>query len=177
MKPVADMSVGELAAYISSHLRSLGIDTVLSGGSCVSIYSAGVYVSKDLDFIDIRFAAVRAIREAMLAIGFTPEHGTFKHPDVDVLVDFPRGPLSVGKEPVGTIHEIEFSTGILRLLSPTDCIKDRLGAYYHWNDLQSLEQAVMVAKSNNVDLNEVRRWSKQEGLSDAFEKIAPRLRG
>jgi len=175
MKPVAKMTVGELAAYISTHLRRLGIDVVLSGGSCVSIYSAGKYVSKDLDFIDTRFATPREIREAMLAIGFAPENRYFKHAEVDLLVEFPSGPLAVGKEPVGAVDEIEFSTGVLRILSPTDCVKDRLAPFYHWNDLQTLEQAVLVAQSNDVNLNEVKRWSKEEGMSDAFARIAPRL--
>ena len=175
MKRVSKMSIGELAAYISSHLRGLRIDVVLSGGSCVSIYSAGKYVTKDLDFIDMRFAKAREIREAMFAIGFMPENRYFKHPEVDLMVEFPGGPPAVGKEPIGAINEIEFSTGILRILSPTDCVKDRLAAYYHWNDLQSLEQAVLVAQSNNVDLNEVKRWSKEEGMSDAFARVAPRF--
>ena len=175
MKPVERMSHGELAAYISSHLRGLGIDVVLSGGACVSIYSNGRYVSKGLDFIDTRFATPREIREAMSAIGFMPENRYFKHPKVDWLVEFPGGPLAVGKEPVGAINEIEFSTGVLRILSPTDCIKDRLAAYYHWNDLQSLEQAILVSKSIRVDLKEVKRWSSAEGMSEAFARIAPRL--
>jgi hypothetical protein len=175
MKAIAEMSVGELAAYISSHLRGLDIDVVLTGGSCVSIYSSGKYVSMDLDFIDTRFATQREILEAMSAIGFIPENRYFKHPETDFLVEFPGGPLAVGKEPVGAIDEIEFATGILRILSPTDCVKDRLAAYYHWNDLQSLEQAVLVAQSNNVDLNEVKRWSNAEGMSDAFAGIASRF--
>ena len=175
MKPIAKMSVGELAAYISSHLRDFGIDVVLSGGSCVTIYSAGKYVSKDLDFIDTRFATPREIRDAMFEIGFMPENRYFRHPEVELLVEFPSGPPAVGKEPIGAINEIEFSTGVLRILSPTDCVKDRLAAYYHWKDLQSLEQAVLVARSNDVDLHEIKRWSKGEGMSDTFAKIAPRF--
>jgi hypothetical protein len=172
MKPVVKMSIGELAAYISTHLRGLGIEVVLSGGSCVSIYGTGKYVSMDLDFIDTRFAATREIREAMSVIGFMPENRYFKHPETNLLVEFPSGPLAVGKEPVGAINKIDFSTGVLWILSPTDCIKDRLADYYHWHDLQSLEQAILVAQSNNVDLNEVKRWSKAEGMSDAFARIA-----
>jgi hypothetical protein len=175
MKDVSKMSLGELAAYIATHLRGRGIDVVLSGGSCVSLYSEGKYVSKDLDFIDTRFAKPGEIRDAMRDIGFLPENRYFRHPQTDFLVEFPSGPLALGKEPVGAINEIEFSTGVLRILSPTDCVKDRLAAYYHWNDLQSLEQAVLVAQSNRIDLNEVKRWSKGEGMSDAFAKIAPRF--
>jgi hypothetical protein len=175
MKPVGRMSIGELAACISSHLRQCGIDVVLSGGSCVAIYSAGKYVSEDLDFIDTRFATLREISAAMLVIGFVPENRFFKHPEVDWLVEFPSGPLAVGKEPVGAINEIEFVTGTLRILSPTDCVKDRLAAYYHWNDLQGLEQAVLVAQSKDIDVTEIKRWSEVEGMSGAFARIARRF--
>jgi hypothetical protein len=169
------MSVGELAAHISSHLRQRGIDVVLTGGACVTIYSGDKYVSKDLDFIETRFARAKDIRNAMAEIGFTPEHRHFKHSEIDYLVEFPTGPLSVGKEPVGLIDEIEFSTGVLRILSPTDCVKDRLAAYYHWKDLQSLEQALLVAQSRDVDLREIARWSTAEGMADIFAGIAKRF--
>ncbi len=58
---------------------------------------------------------------------------------------------------------------ILKLLSPTDCIKDRLAAFYHWNDIQSLDQAILVAKGNKIDLKEIERWSINEGMIDKFK--------
>ena len=175
MKDVSQMSLGELAAYIATHLRGLGIDVVLSGGSCVSLYSNGKYVSKDLDFIETRFAKPGDIRDAMEGIGFIPKNRYFTHAETEFLVEFPSGPLAVGKEPVGPINEIEFSTGVLRVLSPTDCVKDRLAAYYHWDDLQSLEQAALVASENEIDLDEIARWSRNEGMLDAYTMIAKRL--
>jgi len=45
------MNLGELAAFIDTHLREKGINVVLSGGASVAIYSDHKYVSKDLDFI------------------------------------------------------------------------------------------------------------------------------
>ena len=175
MKPLAKLSVGELAAHISAHLRKRGIDVVLSGGACVTIYSEGKYVSRDLDFIETRFATPGEIRDAMREIGFTPENRYYRHMDTDFLVEFPAGPLSLGNEPAGPIHEIEYSTGVLRILSPTDCVKDRLVAFYNWKDLQSLEQAVLVAQAHDVDLVEVRRWSRAKGMEETFATIAERL--
>jgi len=35
MKTIAEMSMEELAAYVCSKLEEAGIETVLSGGSCV----------------------------------------------------------------------------------------------------------------------------------------------
>jgi len=66
---------------------------------------------------------------------------------------------------------MSFSTGVLRLLSPTDCVKDRLANYYYHGDRQSLEQALLVAKTTPVDLGEIERWSAAEGMAEAFQKI------
>ncbi len=63
----------------------------------------------------------------------------------------------------------------MKLLSPTDCVKDRLAAFYHWNDRQALEQAVLVCKDVEVELKEVERWSGNEGMSDKYEKFIERL--
>ena len=68
-----------------------------------------------------------------------------------------------------------FETGVLNLLSPTDCVKDRLAAYYHWNDLQCLEQALTVTEHREIDFNEVRRWSSLEGMQIKFNEIKERL--
>ncbi len=69
------------------------------------------------------------------------------------------------------IEELSFETGILFLLSPTDCVKDRLAAYYFWSDRQALEQAKLVSESQPVDLDEIRRWSEVEDQLDKFEEI------
>ena len=52
MKAVADMSMEELAAYVCEALAQERIETVLSGGCCVEIYSEGRYTSDDIDLID-----------------------------------------------------------------------------------------------------------------------------
>jgi hypothetical protein len=175
LKKIKDMAVAELAAYISTHLRNAGIDVVLSGGSCVTIYSQGRYVSGDLDFVDTRFATRRSIKESMEKIGFEEKDRYFHSPETEFLVEFPSGPLSVGKEPVKQIDSLELPTGVLKIISPTDCVKDRLAAYYHWKDLQSLEQAAMVATSKPIDLEEIERWSVNEGMLGKFKEIASKL--
>jgi len=93
------------------------------------------------------------------------------YPDTDFFVDFPAGPLAVGSEPVREIQEITFPTGHLALLSPTDCVKDRLAAYYYWNDRQCLDQALLVAETKEIDLREIQRWSGVENKSIEFQSI------
>ena len=176
MKPVGEMTIGELAAFVCTHLKNNGINVVLSGGACVSLFTENEYQSFDLDFIENVVTSRKKIREVLQKIGFIEEHRYYKHPDTKFFLEFPPGPLSIGDEPVREIIEKEFSTGVLKLLSPTDCVKDRLAAYYHWNDRQSLQQAILVAQTCDIDLDEIERWSIKEGKSREFADIRGRLR-
>ena len=175
MKPVATMTRLEFAAYVGAVLRRHGISVVLSGGSCVSIYSQEKYVSMDLDFVNQNFAKRTRIKAVMESTGFTEENRYFTHPGTKFLVEFPPGPLGVGDEPVKQIDEISTDTGTVSIISPTDCVKDRLSWFYHSKDTQCLEQAVLVAGANPVDITEIERWSKAEGMSRVFEQIRHRL--
>jgi hypothetical protein len=176
--PLKNVSVKDLALIIGAQLSKYGIDAVLTGGAVVSIYSKNKYVSYDLDFVtyDPQRSA-KVIKEAMREIGFTvTPNAFFSNPDCKYVIEFIPDPLSVGREPVKETSEIKSGIGQLRLLSPTDCVKDRLAAFYHWNDQQVLEQALMVAKNNKVDIKEIRRWSKVEDKLDMFDIFVSRLK-
>ena len=163
------MSVGELGAFVCSHLEDSGIRVTLTGGACVTIYSDNKYQSLDLDFIEEMPVTRRKLKKAMGEIGFSEENRYFSHPDTEFFVEFPPGPLSVGEEAIHEILVMEFNTGRLRLISPTDCVKDRLSAFYHWDDRQSLEQALLVARTCDIDLLQIRHWSEREGELENFE--------
>ncbi len=171
MKSISAMTQLELGAFICSHLKRKAIEVVLSGGASVSLYSNNKYLSKDLDLIDVYSISRRKLKAAMEEIGFMEENRYFQHPDSRYIVEFPPGPLTVGDEPVQQIQEVRFSTGSLAVISPTDCVKDRLAAYYHWGDRQSLEQAALVARDNQIDIEEVERWSANEGKGIEFRSI------
>ena len=175
MKSIGQMTMEELAAYVCSRLEGKGIETVLSGGCCVQIYSQGRYTSDDIDLIDRFNGGHRRIKEVMFEMGFTEHNRYFVHDETEYFIEFPRGPLGVGDAPVYEIETLEKETGILKLLTPTDCIKDRLAAYYHWDDPQSLEQAVWVAERNSVDLASVEEWSEREGMMEKFAIFQKRI--
>jgi hypothetical protein len=175
MKPLSEMSRLELAAFVASEFRHRKIDIVLSGGSCVSIYSSEKYVSMDLDFVNAGFTKRARIKECMESLGFSEQNRYFCHPETEWLIEFPPGPLGVGDEPVKQIDEITTETGVVRIISATDCVKDRLSWYYHDNDTECLEQAKLVASANAIDLNEVERWSAKEGKQQAFGEIKDQL--
>ena len=170
------MSIVDLAVYLSDYLRKNGIETVLSGGACVTIYTENKYVSYDLDFVLVSFVNQKKIEKILLNIGFHITGKYFKHEETPYFVEFLSPPLSVGAEPVKEISEIIKEDKVLKLLSPTDCVKDRLAAYYFLNDRQSLDQAILVCRNNPVNLNEVKRWSKNENMENKFRLFQSRLR-
>jgi hypothetical protein len=176
MKSIAEMTQGELAAFIDSHLQKRGISVVLSGGATVAVYSDNKYVSKDLDFISRYMKDERAITSAMDEIGFERRGKSYFHSETPYFVEFISGPASVGDEPIHEIKEIEMATGILRIISPTDSVKDRLAAFYHWQDRQGLEQAILVALAHPVNIKDIKRWSEKEGKLSEFEEFEKRLR-
>jgi len=167
----------ELGAFVCTALKKEGIDTVLSGGCCVEIYSHGRYTSDDIDLIDRFNGGHRKIKTVMESLGFR-EHKLkryFVHDDTSLFIEFPRGPLGVGDSPIRNIATRVSETGILKLLTPTDCIKDRLAGYYHWDDEQNLEQAVWVANENEFDMLEIEKWSVNEGEIEKFKFFKDRV--
>jgi len=175
MKPIKNMTQAELAAYVQSRLRQAGIEVILSGGAAVGIYSDNKYISKDIDLVNAQFAKRKQIEEAMSEIGFLPVGRHFEHPDSDHIVEFPPGPLSIGRSSVNEIYELIFETGILRVISPTDCVKDRLAHYFHWGDQQCLKQAILVANNHEVSLSELEEWSRNEGKLSEFNGVRDEL--
>jgi hypothetical protein len=174
---VAGLSVKELAALVSSGLARHGVDAVMSGGSCVTVYSTGRYVSQDLDFVLVTSRPRKVVDRALAAVGFKPHGRVYEHPDTDISVDVLPPPLAVGGEPVRKVRDIKVGARRLRLLSPTDCVKDRLAAFIHWDDRQALAQALMVCRARKVDVAEVRRWARAEGAIGKFRQFERELRG
>lgn len=175
MKKIKDMNRLELAAYICTHLQKHGIEVTLTGGSCVSIYSENEYLSWDLDFIESHTTKRKFLAECLKEIGFYEENRYFKNKETEIFIEFPPGPLSIGNELVKDIITIETDTGTLRIISPTECVKDRLAAYYFWNDHQSLDQAVLVSKFNNINIAEVKSWSIKEKEMEKFNVFLNKL--
>jgi hypothetical protein len=173
---ITELGVGELAALICTELEKHGISTVLSGGSCVTIHAQGRYVSGDLDFVLTTSTQKDKVEQALAGLGFRPKGRAYARAGVEYSVDILPPPPAVGDEPVGEVETRRFGRWTLRLLSPTDCVKDRLAAYFHWADPQALEQALLVCEGQGVDLDEVRRWSRREGMAPEFREFEKELR-
>ena len=148
-----------------------GIKAVLTGGACASLYSRGEYQSSDLDFVLQSAVSQQTLDSVMRTIGFRREGGHYSHPTASFFVEFPTGPLGIGADL--SIQPVVYRVGRVRVLalSPTDSCRDRLAAFFHWHDRQSLMTAVAVARRRKVDLEAMRGWSDREGASAAFAEF------
>ena len=171
----ASTTIEELAAIVSTTLEASGIRAVLSGGAVVSIYTNNEYESSDLDFVSSE--STSKIAAAIASLGLRREGRMFSHPETPLFVEFPAGPLAIGDELIREtdVGERRTPAGTIRLLTPTQCVMDRLAAYFHWNDRQSLDQAVMVASSQEISLAKLHAWARREGASDKLRKFKQEL--
>lgn len=160
------ITLKELAGFVSEELSKRGIDTVLVGGACVTIYSENRYQSYDLDYIT--YEDMKKVKKALQEIGFTEKNKYFQHEGCQWIVEFVSPPVAIGNEQVREFNKIKTPLGIIKLLQPVDSVKDRLASFYHWNDKQGLQQAIAICLEQMIDMNEVESWSINEGYHDKF---------
>jgi len=162
------LSLEDLAGLVSKKLKEHGIDGVLVGGACVSIYTHNQYQSYDLDYVTHQ--SMKNVATALSELNFQRKGNAFTHQHCKFFIEFVAPPVAIGDEPIHHFSNHKTPHGIIKMLTPTDSVKDRLASFYHWNDPQSLEQAVLICKdrSNNVNMSEIKRWSEKEGFSDQF---------
>jgi hypothetical protein len=100
----------------------------------------------------------------MSKMGFSKSGRHWIHPDCEHLyIEFIRPPVAIGDDyritPVKRIvDDMELS-----ILSPEDCVRDRLSSYVYFKAAECLDQAVLVAKSQNVDIRKIYEWAQNEG--------------
>ncbi len=157
-------------------LRRHGIGAVLTGGACASLHTGGDYESRDVDFVLIGPTTRARLDAAMASLGFTRSGDRYVHPRSAFYAEFPRGPLAVGSD--SAITPVVRRRGAARALalSATDSCRDRLAAFYHWNDRGSLAVAVAIARRRRVDLRLIRRWSVAEQSLAGFQEFLGELR-
>lgn len=167
------MGILELGSLVCSELEKHDVHVVLSGGACMELYSKK-FSSYDIDLIERYSSQHKKITQVMIALGFVLKDKYFKHENNPYMIEFPTGPVTVGDEFVKEVAVIETDFGCLKLLSPTDCVKDRLCAWiYHYDD-ECLDQAVDVAKNNAIDYENLRTWAESEAgnsMKNGYQKF------
>lgn len=172
--------LAEVAMAVCTALDEAGITAVLTGGSAATFYAPEAYQSSDIDFVAVRFRNTRgrhAVDARLAAIGFHLDQDCYRHSASPYPIEFPPGPLAIGREFLTEWRTVRSAAGILHVLSPTDSVKDRLASFIHWNDRAGLSQALAVAKAvpSEIDLANVEAWAESEAGGRQFKEFLERL--
>ena len=158
----------DICFAVCTQLEMHTIAAVLCGGSAAAIYAPQRYMSYDADFVLDHDDALDSVEEALRSLGFRREGRSriFSHTRTTFTLDFPKGPLGVGGDYVRSVGVLEKDGLHLRILTRTDCIRDRLAHFYYWDDYEALNAAVAVAANGieDVDREAIRAWTEREGL-------------
>jgi hypothetical protein len=169
MTLTAESSLVDVAFAVCTALDRIGTVAVLTGGSAATYYCPQRYQSLDADFV-LRIApARRVIDEAMAGIGFLAgPSGMYAHGESRYTVEFPRGPLSIGRDVITNWLTKRRDDELLYITSVTDCVRDRFMHFWAWNDRSALDVALAVATAHReaFETDVFLGWAQSERQAD-----------
>jgi hypothetical protein len=165
-----------VAVLVGDALRRHGIRAVLTGGACASLHSGGTYTSRDVDYVLLVETKLGTLDTAMNSMGFRRNGDRYQSPDSPYYVEFPAGPLAIGEDRALRPIRVRRGRAMALALSATDSCRDRLAAFFHWNDRQALRVAVSIALRNRIAMRRLKAWSEAEGSAVGYTRFADALK-
>jgi hypothetical protein len=161
------------AAAIISRLLAYAADPpTIVGGSAVSFYTGGAYLSRDVDLVTALPGP--KISGILDRIGFRRQNGAWIHAEADVVVDFPSPPLAGDVSRVATV---ETPFGPIRVIGAEDLLVDRLNAVVHWRDSESREWCVTIlALHQDLDMPYLLDRARAEGVDGELAAVLEEAR-
>ena len=122
-------------------------------------------MTKDIDFIakdDFQIAKI------MTSLGFSIGEGyTWFHPDISVVVEFPKPPL-LGD--ISRVTEVKTEYGVAEIIGVEDIILDRLKGREFWQDNNEIPEMMIYSHYESIDFVYLRKQAEYELVSDVLEK-------
>lgn len=176
-------SLLETAAQASTYLERAGIKVAVVGGSAITAYAPKIYTSKDIDFAAINGTTRREFGLAVGELGFKLHGRDFVHPNSVFSLDLVADTPYIDQRPITDFATLETRFGPVRVYQFEDAIADRIAAFLHWGDSQSLDVAERVIQAR-ADLTNWARLRRRLGKLDVsypeaarrFDVAASRLR-
>jgi hypothetical protein len=159
----------DVAFAVCTALARAGETAVLCGGTAAAYYVPDEYQSLDIDFIPYVGASRHAVDRALEALGYArASEGFYEHRALPYTIEFPIGPLAIGREEVTSWRTDRRRDQLLHVLTPADVVRDRFLHYWAWGDEGGLRVALAVARAfrRQIDLDAVRAWTEREMRAD-----------
>jgi len=160
----------DVAFAVCTALDRAGTIGVLTGGSAATYYIPDRYQSLDVDFVLRIVPQRRVIDEALAGLGYAlVSTGLYAHPDLSVTIEFPRGPMAIGRDLIETWSTELRGDELLHVNTVTDCVRDRFMHFWAWNDRSALDVALAVANRHRsrFDAAAFRAWTEVERTADS----------
>ena len=119
----ARSTLKDVAFEVCTCLDRAGITAVLTGGSAATVYAPDAYQSADLDFVVQFTSGSPRPPDPLQGIGYKLEGNYYVHESNPLILEFPAGPLSVGRDLISQWTTLESRDRILHILTPTDCCR------------------------------------------------------
>ncbi|MGC1509867.1 nucleotidyltransferase [Ketobacter sp.] len=171
MKDFHTTPITELAGIIAEHLQKHGIEVVLVGGLAVEVYTENLYLTKDIDMVNTNYRPPKHVHAAMAELGFFKQGRVYVNTTTDITVEFPTAPLSVGDELIKSTTHLHVADRRIPILKVEDVVKDRLAAYIHWQDRQSLIQATAVIIKHQLQPDAFKQFCLREGSQQHYQML------
>ena len=92
-------------------------------------------------------------------------------------MEFPGGPpLGIGEDNTIIPIEVESEGVKIKILSPTDCVKDRLANYIYFKSRECFDQALLVAKKHSINFESLKKWCEGENSPDTYIQFIEKLK-
>jgi hypothetical protein len=164
-------SIVDLAVILAMHLQHRDVEVVLVGGLAVEIYTENLYLTKDIDMVNTNYKKPSYLNDVMGELGFHKRGRVYINETTDITVEFPPGPLAVGNNLITATAVAKTKRGEIPILHVRDVVIDRLAAFIHWKDRQSLVQSVGVMLKHNLEPKDFREFVGAEGDSYHYDLL------
>lgn len=160
---------------VYQRLHDAGIESVVVGGSSVTIHVPAVYTSDDIDLALIsgfnRSKAARALGE----LGFRESGRDFVHPQTPYTIDLVAETPYVDQRPIREFCTVRTPAGPVQTYYVEDAIADRVAAWVHWSDSESLAVAEKALAASQTTVDAGRLAAAVSGLEPGDRPSVERL--
>lgn len=169
-------SLTDVAGAVAAALRELAYDPVVVGGSAATLHAPEAYRSHDVDMVVIGgIDRGDAVVAAMAKLGFVFQNHMFFHECNPYTVEFQHSPVAIAGDVVSDFAEVETPYGPVRVLHAADVVNDRLNKAVAYEDPESFEVAVAVARIKGIDPARVQEFIERQDVGVYHERFRAAL--
>ncbi len=161
-----------LMALLTASLPKGGPKPVLAGGSAIEVYLGGMLRTGDMDVV----YDIKSLERLLRRWNFERAFRSWANEELGLSVDPVGTPLEGSDDRVLTIVT---PSGPAAVIGKEDLILKRLASAKHWRYPSDMEQAYLLAKAyeDELDWEYIKETAEKGGTRDYLVKLKGRLRG